>query len=746
MFLRTSTLIFAISAFAVTVPAAEKLGYNRDVRPILADKCFACHGFDAKHREAELRLDLAAGAGAKTESGGVALKPGNAAESEAWQRIMSTDEDEVMPPPKSHKTLTAREKEMIHRWIEEGAVYEDHWSFKPAIRPAVPAEGSANPIDAFIIERLQSAGLTPAPPTDKATLLRRVTLDLTGLPPTIEELDAFLTDQAADAYERVVDRLLTSPRHGERMAAQWLDLARFGDTNGYLHDIRRTGWPWRDWVIKAFIEDLPFDQFVIEQLAGDLLPNATPEQILATGFSRNHPITAEGGTIAAEYLNEYAANRAETVGTAFLGLTMNCCRCHDHKFDPLKQEDFYGMLAFFNSTTEKHEENKNDAAYAPLIEIASPLAPLGPKAQVMVMQEAAAPVPTFILTRGQYDQPNANRPAPRKPPAVLGELPPGSPVNRLGLSQWIVAPKNPLFARVTVNRLWQQFFDTGIVKSVDDFGLQGEYPSHPELLDWLAVEFREGGGKPWSLRHVMRLIVTSATYRQSSQLRPEIAAKDPHNRLLAYFPRQRLSAEQIRDQALFVAGLMSLDLGGAPVFPYQPPGLWEERSNEGSNTKTYTLSTGTALYRRSLYTFWKRTSPPPFMTIFDAPDRMACSVRRSPTNTPLQALATLNDEQLLECAKMLAARTLQKAATTPERLTWMFRSATGRTPSADDLRTLGEGLESLLLRYQAAPDDAIALLKQGAMPPPVEHNAPELAAWMLIASTVLNLDETLVRD
>ncbi|MBU6327696.1 MAG: DUF1553 domain-containing protein, partial [Verrucomicrobia bacterium] len=742
MFLRTSALIFAIPAFTVTVLAAEKLGYNRDVRPILADKCFACHGFDAKHRESELRLDMAAGAGAKTESGGVALKPGNAAESEAWQRIMSTDADEVMPPPKSHKTLSAREKEMIHRWIEEGAVYEDHWSFKPAIRPAVPAGGSANPIDAFIIERLQSAGLTPAPPTDKATLLRRVTLDLTGLPPTIEELDAFLTDQAPDAYERVVDRLLTSPRHGERMAAQWLDLARFGDTNGYLHDIRRTGWPWRDWVIKAFIDDLPFDQFVIEQLAGDLLPNATPEQILATGFSRNHPITAEGGTIAAEYLNEYAANRAETVGTAFLGLTMNCCRCHDHKFDPLKQEDFYGMLAFFNSTTEKHEENKKDAAYAPFIEIASPLAPLGPKAQVMVMQEAAAPVPTFVLTRGQYDQPNANRPAPRKPPTVLGELPPGAPVNRLGLSQWIVAPQNPLFTRVTVNRLWQQFFDTGIVKSVDDFGLQGEYPSHPELLDWLAVEFREGGGKPWSLRHVMRLIVTSATYRQSSQLRPEIAAKDPHNRLLAYFPRQRLSAEQIRDQALFVAGLMSLDLGGAPVFPYQPPGLWEERSNEGSNTKSYTLSTGAALYRRSLYTFWKRTSPPPFMTIFDAPDRMACSVRRSPTNTPLQALATLNDEQLLECAKMLAARTLQKAATTPERLTWMFRSATGRTPSADDLRNLDEGLESLLLRYQAAPDDAVELLKQGAMPPPVEHNAPELAAWMLIASTVLNLDET----
>lgn len=746
---RLPLMNFRIALILLTVPAvatAEKLSYNRDVRPILSDKCFSCHGFDAKHREADLRLDTAEGAAAKTEGGGVPIKPGTPAESEAWQRILSTDPDEMMPPPKSHKTLANAERDIIRRWIEEGAAYEKHWSFIPPVRPAVPGGGSANPIDAFIGDGLKRASLTPSPETDKATLLRRVTLDLTGLPPTLDELDAFLADHAPDAYDTVVDRLLASPRYGERMASNWLDLARFGDTNGYLHDVLRTGWPWRDWVIKTFMDDMPFDRFVTEQLAGDLLPAATPDQVLATAFSRNHPITAEGGTIAAEYLNEYAANRAETVGTAFLGLTMNCCRCHDHKFDPLKQEDFYGLLAFFNSTTEKHVENNNAPAYPPLIETASPLAPQGPKVKVMVMQEAAAPVPAFVLTRGQYDQPDKDRPAPRKPPAVLGDLPPGAPVNRLGLAQWIVAPENPLFARVTVNRLWQQFFATGLVKTVDDFGLQGEFPSHPELLDWLSVEFREGGGKPWSLRHMVRLIVTSRTYRQSSVARPEPASKDPDNRLLARFPRQRLTAEEIRDQALFVAGLMSAEIGGAPVFPYQPPGLWEECSNGASNTRNYTLSSGAALYRRSLYTFWKRTSPPPFMALFDAPDRMACSVRRNPTNTPLQALATLNDEQVLECAKIFAAHTLQAGGTTPERLTAMFRRATGRMPSESDLRTLGAGLDSLLARYQAAPNDAADLLKQGVTPPPADLNPPELAAWMLVASAVLNLDETLVRD
>ena len=732
------------------VAADRELAFNRDIRPVLSENCFSCHGFDEKQRKAEMRLDTAEGAYGKAESGAVIIKPGDIKDSELWKRINETDPEEVMPPPKSHKTLSAETKNLLRRWIEQGAKYEKHWAFAPPVRPALPEirnpqSAIRNPIDSFIVERLTRAGLSLSPEAEKARLLLRVTFDLTGLPPTLEELDAFLADQTPDAYERQVDRLLASPRYGERMAVRWLDVARYGDTNGYLQDHRRTSWPWRDWVIKSYNDDLPFDRFVIEQIAGDLLPDAKPEQVLATSFCRNHLITVEGGTIAAEYLNEYAADRVQTMGTAFLGLTLNCCRCHDHKFDPLKQEDFYGLLAYFNSITEKHVENSNAVAYAPHIDAASPLAPDGPKARVMVMQEAETPKPTFVLSRGQYDLPDKTRPASRRPPQVLGAPLPGAPENRLGLAQWLVSPQNPLLARVTVNRLWQQFFGTGLVKSVDDFGMQGEYPTHPELLDWLAVEFREGA-KPWSVRHIVKLIVTSATYRQSSRVRADVAAKDPENRLLSRFPRQRLSAEEIRDQAIYVAGLLSEELGGAPVFPYQPPGLWEERANESSNTKVYKRSEGRALYRRSLYTFWKRTAPPPFMSIFDAPDRTACAVRRPPTNTPLQALATLNDEQSLECAKLLAARTLKEAPTTPERLALIYRRVTSRTPAEADLRTLQNGLESLLARYRTSPDDAAALLRQGTTPAPADLDAPELAAWMLIANTVLNLDATLVRD
>jgi hypothetical protein len=729
---------------------AGELVFNRDIRPILSENCFACHGFDEKKREAKLRLDTPEGALGKAESGAVVVKPGDLKGSELWTRVNSTDKDEIMPPPKSHKALAAADKEKLRRWIEAGAPFEKHWAFVPPVRPPVPEVENRksrieNPIDAFIVQRLRREGLAPAMEADRERLLRRVSFDLTGLPPTPEELDAFLADQKPGAYERQVDRLLASPRYGERMAVRWLDVARYGDTNGYLHDVKRTGWPWRDWVIKSFNDDLPFDRFVIEQVAGDLLPDAKPEQVLATAFCRNHLITVEGGTIAAEYLNEYAADRVQTVGTAFLGLTFNCCRCHDHKFDPLKQEDFYGLQAYFNSITEKHAENNKAPAYPPLIETASPLAPEGPKAKVMVMQEAPVPTPTFVLSRGQYDLPDKKRPVSRRPPEVLGAPLPGAPENRLGLAQWLVSPQNPLLARVTVNRLWQQFFGAGLVRSVDDFGMQGDYPTHPELLDWLAVEFRDGP-KPWSVRHIVRQIVTSATYRQSSRIVAEVAAKDPENRLLARFPRQRLSAEEIRDQAIFAAGLLSEELGGEPVFPYQPAGLWEERANGSSNTRVYKRSDGRALYRRSLYTFWKRTAPPPLMAIFDAPDRTACAVRRTATNTPLQALAALNEEQGLESAKLLAARTLQESTATPARLTSMFRRVTGRTPAEADLGTLSRGLDTLLARYRAAPDDAAALLRQGATPAPADLDAAELAAWMLIANTMLNLDATLVRD
>jgi Protein of unknown function (DUF1553)/Protein of unknown function (DUF1549)/Planctomycete cytochrome C len=749
-------LIIALTAGITRSPASiagePALAFNRDIRPILSDKCFACHGFDAKQRKAGLRLDTPEGAFGTTDSGAVAIKPGDLDASELWRRIHSDDASERMPPPKSHKALTTPEKEAIGQWIKQGARYQKHWAFEPPIRsPApMPAVTKGNAIDAFIGDRLHREGLTPSPEADRETLLRRVSFDLTGLPPSIEEIDAFLADGSPNAYEKQVDRLLASPHYGERMTAFWLDVARYGDTNGYLHDILRTGWPWRDWVIRAFNQDMPFDRFVIEQVAGDLLPSATPAQVLATSFCRNHLITAEGGTLAAEYLNEYAADRVQTFGTAFLGLSFNCCRCHDHKFDPLPQSDFYSLEAFFNSITEKHVENDQSAAYAPWIQIASPLWPQGEKPKVMVMQEAPAPTPTFVLRRGEYNQPDKQTPVSRRPPLVLGPLAKGSPQNRLGLAQWLVSPENPLLARVTVNRLWRQIFGTGLVKTVEDFGVQGEFPSHPELLDYLACEFRDGRpgetAGAWSIKHVVRLIVTSATYRQASTVHPELVNKDPENRLLGRFPRQRLTAEEIRDQALFAAGLLVTRLGGPPVFPYQPSGLWEERANEGSNTKVYKRGDGESLYRRSLYTFWKRTCPPPLMSVFDVPDRVACAVRRSSTNTPLQALATLNDEQFLECARRLAARTLREDSTDRERLTKLFRRATGRHPAEADLQTLERGLSALVSRYRAAPADAAVLLRQGSNSPDANLDRADLAGWMLVASVILNLDETLVRD
>ncbi|MFT5123376.1 MAG: hypothetical protein ACI9QL_002387 [Candidatus Omnitrophota bacterium] len=700
-----SGLVHVARAADISAPT-----YNRDIRSILSENCFACHGPDAAHRKAELRLDVQQHAFGKSKSGETAITPGSSKASAVWHRINASDPDDIMPPPETHKTLTPAQKLTIRGWIEAGARYEAHWAFIPPKRPNVPG-GDGNPIDHFIRKRLAHAKLTLSPEADRETLLRRLSFDLTGLPPQPEELNAFLADQSSGAYMRQVDRLLASPRFGEHQATHWLDLARYSDSNGYLQDVLRTGWPWRDWVIDAFNKDMPFDQFVIEQLAGDLLPDAKPTQILATAFLRNHPITVEGGTIPAEYLNEYAADRVETVGTAFLGLSLNCCRCHDHKFDPIPQEDYYSLLSYFNSSTEKHESG-TAPAYPPLIKIASPLDPDGAKVGVMVMDEGKTPKPTFVLTRGQYDQPDEARPVTRRPPRVLSAALEGEADNRLGLARWLVSEQNPLLARVTVNRLWQHLFGVGLAASVDDFGVQSAFPSHPELLDFLAIEYQ----KTWRTKQLLRLIVTSATYRQSSSIRPELAKIDPNNRLLSRFPRQRLSAEQIRDAALFTSGLLVEKLGGPPVKPYQPPGLWIEKANPGSTTGRFVRGEGDELYRRSIYTFHKRTSPAPSMGLFDAPERNGCNARRTPTNTPLQALATMNDEQHLECAKVLALRTLKTDESTTERLKSLFRRVTSRRPSPGDLKILAEGLASFEARFNAAPEDAVALLKQGEFP------------------------------
>ena len=735
----------------------KRYSFNRDIRPILADKCFSCHGFDAEARQANLRLDQPEGASGTADSGQRAIVPGDPGLSQLWIRVNATDASVQMPPEQSHKVLTELDKAKLRAWIEQGAPYEGHWAFEPIVPPPPHSADTPPPlrelhgvIDHWIEKPLLELGTTFAPQADRPTLLRRLSFDLTGLPPTPEEIDNFVNDSAHDAWEKQIDRLLLSPAYGERMAVMWLDVARYGDTNGYLHDILRTGWPWRDWVIQAFQQDMPFDQFVIEQLAGDLLDQPTPQQILATSFSRNHLITTEGGTLAAEFLNEYAADRVQTFGTAFLGLSLNCCRCHDHKFDPLTQEDFYSLQAYFNSITEKHAENNSAAAYEPFIEIASPLEPEGEPVKVMVMQEAPEATKTFVLTRGQYDLPDPNRPVDRRIPSVFHRASDEGPANRLGLARWLTSSDNPMLARVTVNRLWQRFFSRGIVASVDDFGVQGEYPSHPELLDQLAYHFQHsdqfGAGHRWSVKYLVRQIVSSKTYRQSARVRAELLSSDPDNRRLGSFPRQRLTGEELRDQALFVAGVLSTKLGGPPVFPYQPEGIWEERANEGSNTKVYQRSDASGLYRRSLYTFWKRTCPPPLMTLFDAPDRTYCTVRRGTTNTPLQALALMNEEQLLECAKLLAVRTLGERQSDAERMNMMMKRLAGRELSEEEFAWTSDLLLAIRQRFQQRGDDAAELLRQGVSSVPAEYPAHELAAWMVLANALLNLDEVLVKN
>lgn len=740
----------------------QRYDYNRDIRPILADKCFACHGFDPAHRQASLRLDLPEGAYSIGDSGQTAIVPGDPEKSELWVRISSDNPDLQMPPKESHKSLSMTEREMIKTWIEQGAEYQGHWAFHPIRLHPIRSELRSNAavdssnrsdvpsIDDWIAKPLQELGVSISPTANRVTLLRRLSLDLTGLPPTPDEIDQFVSDESLEAWEKQIDRLLQSPSYGERMAIMWLDVARYGDTNGYLHDILRTGWPWRDWVIKAFQDDKPFDQFVLEQIAGDLLEQPTEQQILATSFCRNHLITTEGGTIAAEFLNEYAADRVQTFGTAFLGLSFNCCRCHDHKFDALTQADFYSLQAYFNSITEKHSENNPASAYEPFIEVASPLNPDGERVKVMVMKEASDPTKTFVLTRGQYDLPDPNRQVARSIPKVFAIEPDAYASTRLGLAQWVVSENNPLLARVIVNRIWHKFFGRGIVASLDDFGVQGEYPSHPELLDQLAFEFqhsdRFGAKHAWSLKYLIKRIVASQTYKQSSKVRPELLAIDPDNRLLGYFPRRRLSGEELRDQAMFVSGVLSTKVGGPPVFPYQPEGLWEERANEGSNTKVYQRSKADGLYRKSLYTFWKRTCPPPLMSLFDAPDRTYCTVKRVETNTPLQALALLNEEQFLECAKLLAARTIADEEIDESRLHLMMIRLTGRELNPDELQWAQELLTSMRTRYRKSSADAELLLRQGISTNPEHIEKEELAAWMVVANALMNLDEALVRN
>lgn len=720
----------------------DRLSYNRDIRPILSDKCFACHGPDAAAREAELRLDVIED-GEDYFGAYLAIDPGDPDASELISRIHHSKSKFVMPPPDfGGVTLSDDEKALLRRWIKEGAKYEPHWAFTPIgptpIPEIAPRDWAYNEIDLFILAELDRNGIKPSPDAPLHTLLRRVSLDLTGLPVDPDRVKQLVElDHPDRAYKMYVDELLASPRFGERMASVWLDAARYADTNGYLHDHQRTMWPWRDWVIKAYNENLPYDEFIRDQIAGDLLPDPSADQLIATGFNRNHGITTEGGSIDEEFRVEYAADRINTMGAAILSLTLECARCHDHRYDPISQEDYFSLFAYFNSL-----ENEDPAAggrakaHAPFIKDEQS------KQQVMVMREAAEPIPTYVLDRGQYNAPIKDRPVTRRVPTALGKVPEGAPANRLGLAQWVTADDNPLTARVEVNRIWQTLFGTGLVKTSEDFGLQGEWPSHPELLDYLAKHFVESG---WDRKAMIRLIVTSATYRQSSYARPELAEIDPENRMLARMPRLRLPAETIRDQALSASGLLVNQLGGPGVRPYQPDGLWREGGNEGSNTRIFRLGKGEELYRRSVYTFFKRTSPPPQMVLFDSADRNMCSVRRSSTNTALQALLLMNDTQHLEAARHLAARAWQRAKTDDDRLDTLLQLTLSRSPRPNEAKVLLKGLAHFREVYRNDLDAAQSLTTQGQSSPQENIAADELAAWTMLATTVLNLDEMVTR-
>jgi Protein of unknown function (DUF1553)/Protein of unknown function (DUF1549)/Planctomycete cytochrome C len=1033
----------------VPVPAKNTpVDYNHQIRPILANNCLACHGFDAAERKGNLRLDVRDSALGAAESGEHAVVPGQPEVSALISRIHSTDDDLRMPPPETKKKLTDGEKALLKQWIAEGAKYQTHWAFTAPQKPALPEvrdnSWPRGEIDRFIAAKLDAAGLKPSREAEKTTLIRRVTLDLTGLPPTIAEVDAFLADSSADAFERLMDRLLASPFHGERMAVDWLDASRFADTHGYHIDSGRDMTRWREYVIESFNRGVPWDQFTVEQLAGDLLPEtADPAENLrrkiASGFNRNNMINFEGGAIPQEYLNAYIVDRVNTTGTVFLGLTVGCTQCHDHKFDPLTQKDFYSLYAFFNTlpengldgskgnaapllkaprpgqdqllaamssgiaTLEKRlasplpevdaaqarweviafeeakqawqfgeaseaiskggatlkklpdgsylAEGKNpdketyevrlllrpelkqitalrlealpddslpmkgagrsangnivmtgikialrtdakgdgewlnlsikaaeaafsqkeyqiggvlDAdpangwgifpevgkAHQAMFTLTEPLALDSPRevkvtldfqsqfaqhqigrfrlavasiakpqladvfpaevaaalaiapdkrsdAQaaalkkhyrekvspefaklneqmaklkkeledleksvptVMVMQDMEKPRETFVLVRGAYDKPG-EKVIPNIP-SFLPPLPEGATHNRLALAKWLIDPQHPLMSRVTVNRYWQIFFGTGLVKTSEDFGTQGELPTHPELLDWLATEFMGGtGGTPtalrgrekgWDIKHLIRRIVTSSTYRQSSVITPDLKAKDPENRLLARGPRHRLQAEFIRDEALFLGGLLNRKIGGSSVSPYQPAGIWEELASraDGKNwtAQEYSQSHGEDLYRRTMYTFWKRTAPPPSLMTFDAPDRETCTVRRARTNTPLQALVLMNDPTYVEASRKFAERIVKEGGgSLDERLTFAFRSTLARMPSTAELAVIRGIYEKQLARFKASPELATKLLSVGESPRDESLDAAELAAWSIVASTLMNLDETLTK-
>lgn len=737
------SLIAAVDGKNIEESLPERISYNFDVKPILSDKCYTCHGPDPKSVQGELRLDIVDHwyRISEEDSNKQIIFPGDVSKSELVDRIHSTRASQLMPPPESNLELTEREKIILEKWIEQGAEWDRHWAYNPPVKKEPRANDkvgwSTHIIDRFVVQQMDKKGLSPAPIAPKEILLRRLYFDLIGLPPSISEIDAFLNDESEDAFEKVVDHLLQSSSYGERMASIWMDIARYADTNGYQDDTQRFMWPWRDWVIHAYNKNLPYDEFVSWQLAGDLLPNATKEQILATGFNRNHMITQEGGVIEEEYRVEYVADRTATTARSFMGLTMECARCHDHKYDELTQKDFFNLYSFFNRLEEKGRIGYQEVA-APKIKLNQELVNSElafvrwpdsiPEVEVMVMEEVEDLRNTYILNRGAYDAPTEHKVDGGMPGNILN-FDADFPKNRLGLAQWLFDPNNPLTARVAVNNLWQQFFGLGIVATPSDFGNQGALPTHPELLDWLAVTFKEEG---WDTKKMTKRIVMSSTYQQSSKPTPLQLSIDPKNQYLSVFPRQKLTAEMIRDNVLVSSGLFVDKIGGPSVKPYQPPGLWDEMTggSTSNSLKRYIVSTDGNQYRRSLYTYWKRTVPPPGMITFDASTRDYCTVERQKTSTPLQSLILLNDPQVQNAAEAIASLILSsEIKNKKERIITLHRRITGRYPSRKALSDMIDYMETVEELHEKKTTE-------------ISEVDLELKSYTSLAHLIYNLDET----
>ena len=738
----------------------EVVSYNFHIRPILSDKCFACHGPDANKRKASFRLDIedSAFAPLKETKGAWAIVKGKPEQSELFKRIISKDPTYQMPEPESHLSLlNEHEIGLIEKWIEQGAKYEKHWAFTPPKKTSIPKvenkKWCKNEIDFFVLQTLEQQGVQPNEEADKERLLKRASFDLTGLPPSVEMMDKFLSDNSANAFEKIVDELFQSPRYGEKMAVHWLDVARYSDSYGYQDDNIRTQWPWRDWVINAFNKNLTYDQFLTWQIAGDMLPNANKEQILATAFFRNHKYTEEGGVVPEEYRIEYILDKTKTYGKGIMGVTIECAQCHDHKYDPFSQKDYYSLFAFFNNTKELGFEGDisvSKPAKNPLLNISdtdinSILTYINKKdtgdLMVSVMGENDTLRRTFVLDRGAYDKPTLEV-MPKAIPAVMPFDTMKLQRNRMGLALWTTNKNNPLTARVFVNQMWQELFGRGIVKTTGDFGMQGELPSHPELLDWLAVDFMEHG---WDIKRLMKKMIMSAAYRQSSKVSPEKLKADPENILLSRGTRYRLPAEFVRDVVLSSSGLLNNTIGGPSVKPYQPKGLWESATSGRGVLAKYEQDHGEDLYRRGMYTFIKLTVPPPSMMLFDASNRDQCEVKRSKTNTPLQALIMLNDPTVLEASRVLSQSLIAKSADAKNNIYKAFRLIVCRKPSENEMKILSGYYDDELQLYQQKKLDATVTITVGEYPLNKKVDAQKTAALMKTIVTIYNMEETITK-